>query len=546
MRFHKLIIIFLLLLMIGSIKIYAAGGEWLEGFSRLQTITQLSRFKTSYDLLIANNDRLVIAGIDGGYHNMGVFIEIDGTRVYDSNVFFAVEEVKLLQDYHENFHLFWICREYEDHFLYYTFLDPQGNIIKNEIKLEQRAGRILNLTVTEQNKGLHLLWTVGERPNYFINYLEVKSSGEIGDLTRLDLTTSGIPRGNLLVDSQGDLHLFWRESDNWRLNLWYQKFLPTGETLNEALNLFPVAFLDRNMQAATEVNLVLKLGADDTILGLYSGQNQETGRDLGAIIRFELQNGQVLASEIVSPLVRELKNFSAVFTTDQIHLSWLQIDQNRRMKPYYMIIDYDGTKVKGPLLMDYGFADALNPSLALYQDNSMQLTWQRYAEGGDYLNLMGRNSKNPEPPPLGYRLGFGDSDPLIGYFYVMGIGLSYSVVITLTQGFIILLLYLLLLQLKKRKLLEDLERYPIHCSLMIFSGLFLLLDTPLHLFRFDNPGSFFAVLTAILSSFFVLIMKKDEKKMLELNSSMGWVFIMLLWVYWNTLFSLIPYLILSI
>lgn len=535
---HTTLLLCLLFLLLGGGE--ALGKmEWMEGWSRVEERYHLSRLTNSYETAIADDEYLLLAGIRGTQRNMYVIVKKEGEKLFTSQVFRRVLEPRVLVDPQGLIHVLWVGQDEEQYSLFYTRLKGDGQVEIEEEPLYSSPWQLQYPQMEYHDEALHLTWTALERPHYFMKYMEIQGDSfsqavEIGD------RQARVLRGVFTFDEFGSMHVFYRMMDGFHMRLYYQAFDEDRQPLESVEEVAFLSYLDKDMQTPMDVELFLTARGEDLFL-YYAGQSPETGPDLGSLFLLTRIEGSFQEAQILLPPMPRIRDPYFTQQGDAIFAVWTH-RHGSLFRPFFLAMNLQGEVTKGPLDMDYSMADTFIPRVAAYEDGEVEMTWLRFGGQGDYY-VQQRGNRYPEPPPLSFRLGFADTNPLIGYFYVMGVSLTYGVVVALAQGLIVLVVFMIVSLCQRFGLLDNLERYPVHGALILFSGLFLFQDTLIHFLRPNTPGALFAVFVAVMTSVFALIMKHGEREWLPLNSTMGWLFLMGLWVYWNTVFSLIPHLI---
>ncbi len=542
----KAVFVFLLIFFTSG-GLSLAQEEWPEGWSREERIASLGDYSRDYSLLITGSGDRLIAGFQGStVRNIKASLFRNGNEIYTSRTFFNAFQSELVVDGRGAYHLFWVERDGSLQRILYTYIDPDGETQQDSLMLRESPSRIDGLTAVERTEGeIHLIWPDVERPEGVLLHMIIEEGQIVRDyqvLVKEPLRPTG---STFVFDREGYIHLFWRKIDDWEMNCYYQKFTPGGEVAGPEEKLVKLTNLDGDRRPLIDAELKAFLDEERRILLIFSGQDQQAGMDIGHFSQILLEKGSSPGEpRRISPSFQRLQSMDAVITSEALHLAGVHF-QGNRYRPFYLQVSREGEIKYGPQVMDLTTSGGLNPRLAR-DDGSIHYFWQRTGSAVGTVDILTRNDGNPQSPPLGYALGLGKRNPHLGFMYVLGVGFVYAALLTVFAKFLgPVAVFLILVLANRLKLIGNLEKYPVHGALVIMAGLFLFQDTVLDFIQLEWSGRFFPFLAAFLASTSALLMKKGEKRWLKLDNTMGWIFFMVLWVYWYTFFITVPNLIIT-
>ncbi len=541
----KAVLILMIILSSGGLSY--AHDEWPTGWSREKAMATLGRYSTDYHLAITEEGEKLIAGFLGNSINdIRLTLLENGTQVYTSRVFFNASQPELLVDSRGDRHLFWVERDRTKERLLYTHIDSDGGITTDSLVLRESSSRLGGINAREKEDGvIHVIWSDVERPLGVILHAVVHE-GEIVQEHQVLVEDEFRPTNSSFVfDKEGRINLFWRKVDGWDMNCYYQRFSPESEPLGQQKMLAKISALDGDRSPFVDGELETFLGPDGEIKLIFSGQDLERGMEIGHFSLLVLEEGELTRGPVrISPSFPRFRTIDIIVNPDGFHLAWVHL-QGGRYRPFYLEVSPEGEVLYGPQPMDITTSGGFNPAL-LQKGETIYYFWQRSENDIGQLKVLNRNNANPQRAPLGYQLGLGLRNPHLGFMYVLGVGFVYAALLTLITKFLSPVATYLILALSTRlNLIGNLEKFPIHGALVLMAGLFLFQDTLLDFVSLQWPGRYFPFLAAGLSSVFTLMMKIGEKRWLRLDNVMGWIFCMVLWVYWYTFFTLIPHLIMT-
>ncbi|GEM_PF-1312381 len=540
-------VLILLLIFFTSGGLSFAQEEWPEGWSREGSVAVFGDYSRDYSLLITGSGDRLVAGFEGStVRNIRATLLRNGNEIYTSPTFFNAFQSELVVDERGGYHLFWVEREGSLQRILYTYIDGDGEIRQDSLILRESPSRIDGMTAVERVEGeIHLIWSDVERPEGVLLHMIIEEGQIVQDYQVL-VKDPFRPTGSTFVfDREGYLHLFWRKIDDWEMNCYYQKFTPEGEAAGPADKLVKLTNLDGDRRPVIDAELKAFWDEEGQIYLIFSGQDQQAGMDNGHFSQIVLEKGRSPGEPMrISPSFQRLQSMDAIITPEALHLAWVHF-QGNRYRPFYMKVSREGEIQYGPQVMDLTTSGGLNPRLARDND-SIHYFWQRTGSEVGTVDILARNDGNPQSPPLGYALGLGKRNPHLGFLYVLGVGFVYAALLTVFAKFLgPVAVYFILALANRLKLIGNLEKFPVHGALVIMAGLFLFQDTVLDFIHLEWSGRFFPLLAASLASAFALLMKKGEKRWLKLDNTMGWVFFMVLWLYWYTFLITVPNLIIT-
>ncbi len=536
-----------LFIIFSSCGLSYAQDEWPTGWSREETMATLGRYSTAYSLAITEAGEKLIAGFLGNSINdIRLILLENGKQVYTSEVFFNASQPELLVDTRGDRHLFWVERDRNIERLLYTHFDADEGITTDSLVLRESSSRLGRINAREKENGeIHVIWSDVERPLGVILHTVVRE-GEIIQEYQVLVEDEFRPTNSAFVfDREGRLNLFWRKVDGWDMNCYYQRFTSEGEPLEQEKMLAKISALDGDRSPFVDGELEPFLGLDGEIKLVFSGQDLERGMGIGHFSLMVLEEGEITMGPVrISPSFPRFRTIDVIVNPAGFHLAWVHL-QGGRYRPFYLEVSPEGEVLYGPQPMDITTSGGFNPAF-LKEGDAIYYFWQRSENDIGQLKVLSRNNIHPQSAPLGYQLGLGLRNPHLGFMYVLGVGLVYAALLTLVTKFLAPVATYLILALSTRlKLIGNLEKFPIHGALVLIAGLFLFQDTLLDFVSLQWPGRYFPFFAAGLASVFALLMKIGEKRWLRLDNVMGWIFFMVLWVYWYTFFTLIPHLIMT-
>ncbi len=536
-----------LLVFLASSGLSSAQDDWPTGWSREETMASLGRYSTDYTVEITRDGKKLIAGFLGNsINNISLSLFENGEQIYTSDVFFNAIQPELLVDSRGDRHLFWVQRDRTVERLLYTKIDGDGSLVTDSLVLRESSSRISGVNAREGEEGIiHIIWSDVERPLGVLMH-SVVSDGQIFRETQVLLEDElRLTNSTFVFDGEGNINLFWRKVDGWEMNCYFQQFSPAGNPSGEPKNIATISSLDGDRSPFIDGQLEAFFDEEGKISLVFSQQDRERGMEIGHFSLVVIEDGEITRGpERISPSFPRLRTIDVEMNSESYHLAWVHL-QGGRYRPFYLQVSRDGEIKYGPQPMDITTSGGFNPSILRVGEN-IHYFWQRSENEIGQLKVLSRNNANPQSAPLGYQLGLGLRNPHLGFLYVMGVGLIYGALLTLVTKFLAPVATYLIVALASRwKLIGNLERFPIHGALVLMAGLFLFQDTPLDFISLEWSGRFFPFLAGGLASIFSILMKIGEKRWLKLDNAMGWIFFMVLWVYWYTFFTLIPHLIIT-
>ncbi len=539
-------VIFLLIFFTSS-GLSFAYDEWPEGWSREEAVATFGRYSTDYSIaLTGEGDRLVAGFLGNSINDIQLVLLENGKEVFRSGVFFNASQPELIVDSRENRHLFWVERQRTVERLLYTSFDSNNNLKVDSLVLRESTSRISGVNAREEKDGLiHLIWSDVERPAGVLLHAVVREGEIVQKAQVLKEDEQRLSNSTFVFDEEGQINLFWRKVNGWEMNCYYQRFSPEGEAIDEPQNLAIISALDGDRSPFVDGELEAFLDTGGRINLVFSGQDREIGMQVGHFSLLVIEDGKLIKGPSrISPSFNRLRTIDVLMKGEFYHLAWVHL-QGGRYRPFYLQVSGEGEVGYGPQPMDITTSGGFNPTL-LEVGEYLNFFWQRSEGDVGQMKIFSRNNANPQTAPLGYQLGLGLRNPHLGLLYVLGVGLVYAALLTLVTKFLAPVATFIILAAGSRlKLIGNLEKFPVHGTLVLAAGLFLFQDTVLDFIQLEWPGRYFPLLAAGLSTSFTLLMKIGEKRWLNLDNTMGWVFCMVLWVYWYTFFTLIPHLIIT-
>lgn len=536
---NRMALSFLLIIMLFLNSWAIEAIEWPEGWSEVTTLYSVSINSSTIGLAI-DDKAIILSWIEGGRMNGELYFQrllIDEKppkpTLLGEGEFFS--NPALLFDDQGYSHIVWEGRQEGREVIYYTRVDPRGEIVEPRALLTSPY-LIGHVDLIKDGDELYLLWSGRdeETMNFDIFMMPFTTSGDSIEppvnLTRTPLI-SGRSRAIIL---RGEIHLLWMDYVSDRYHIYYQPFSLKGEPLKESLHLdtvYNIGSRDRPaLLAGAKGDLHLLWNGDSSALGLLpvaSGLTYMQLRDGEIVNRERILEGH---STIQRPTMARIND-------KNLGVLW---QDNRRgpLQVHYLELEEGGDVLKGPIPLDITSRASHAPKMVVDENEHQYVFWLSFDDEGRDYQLSMIHTRSVALPSIWYKMGLHPQHPLPNLLFVLLANLLLSLIITLIHPWIYLLPLLLFSLLERRGLLEDIEERRYQALFLLFAFLFLIQGFYAFIEPIGASFSFHGV-GAILSSLVTILFLRSLKHF-SLASTMNRLVLILLWLYWFHYFIYIP------
>ena len=280
-------------------------------------------------------------------------------------------------DSNDNVHIFWDqymgTAGYE---IYYEKLDNNGNTLVDDKRITNVSGWSMSPSIAiDTDDNIHLVWADhrGNPENYDIYYMKLDNNGNnLTNEVRVTNARGTSENPKIVIDSENNLHIVWDDWRDWNggepqiSEIYYEKLDSNGNTLIDDLRLTynaSRAFLG-NVVIDSEDNI--HIGWQDYRHGnpeCYYKKIDKNGNTLINDTRLTNDTAYSSAPDI------------AIDSHDMLHVVWKDTrDGNPEI--YYMELDKNGSKQVEDLRLTNATGRSWNPVIAVESCGNAHVVWQ--------------------------------------------------------------------------------------------------------------------------------------------------------------------------
>ena len=301
---------------------------------------------------------------------------VDDTRLTDDPSYSWYPDIAT--DSNDNIHIAWRDKRDGNDEIYYTKLNNTGYTLVDDTRLTSDTARSYQPSiVVDSNGNIHIAWRDNRDGNYEIYYTKLNNTGyTLVDDTRLTDDPADTRYPDIAADSNDNIHIAWYDKRDGNFEIYYTKLNNTGYTLVDDTRLTDDPADTRYPDIAADSNDNIHIAWYDKRDGnfeIYYTKLNNTGYTLVDDTRLTDATSDSKESSI------------AVDSSDNVHIAWYDrraVDAN--MEIYYTQLNNTGYTLVDDTRLTDAPENSNKPSIAVDSNDNIHIAWHDKRDGGKY------------------------------------------------------------------------------------------------------------------------------------------------------------------